>query len=316
MKKLKRYNDSYFLLLIGIMFALIMLLSILSPYFFTLNNFKNVLNQSSLFIILSVGMTFVISAGEIDLSVGAILAFAGMSMGMLYQQGIPSPIVVILGLIISMGLGCINGWITAYGRINSFIVTLSSMTILRGLILLMMNAKSLFGFGTFFGYIGSGDVGIINVPIVIALVITVIAEFTLRKTKYGNYCLFLGSNETALNRTGVNVKKYKMMVFALSGLCAGIAGLIVMSRLNSAEPLAGQGYEMSAIAAVILGGTNLQGGKGTIKGTFVACLILNIIDNGLTLMAVSTHYQEIITGVIIILSVVISDRNTRNKKEV
>ena len=153
-------------------------------------------------------------------------------------------------------------------------------------------------------------------PILISLATAAAGAVLLHKTKFGNYCLFLGSNEIALHRSGVNVKKYKLIIFSLCGLCAGAAGLVVTARLNSAEPLAGQGYEMDAIAATILGGTSMQGGKGSLIGTVIACLILNVLKNGLTLLAISSHYQEILTGMILLLSVLISESKDRKKREV
>ena len=312
MKKLDCYKIlmSYDALLILITIFLILVMSCLSPYFLTMTNFKNVLNQSSLFIFLVIGMTFIIISGNIDLSVGATIGFTGMVMSNLYYVGIPDWLCIFAGLITGLLIGLINGWLVAYVKINSFIVTLCSMTVLRGVILLVMNSKTLYGF------IGAGDIGPINFPILLALITVVISGFILAETKYGNYCLFLGANEVALSRMGVNSKKYKLWVFAFSGLLAAVAGVVVMGRLDSAEPLAGTGYEMDAIAAVILGGTVLEGGKGNIIGPFIACLILNIISDGLTLLSISTHYQEIITGVIIVVSVLISSRDKIKRREV
>ena len=312
MKKLDCYKIlmSYDALLILITIFLILVMSCLSPYFLTMTNFKNILNQSSLFIFLVIGMTFIIISGNIDLSVGATIGFTGMVMSNLYYVGIPDWLCIFAGLITGLLIGLINGWLVAYVKINSFIVTLCSMTVLRGVILLVMNSKTLYGF------IGAGDIGPINFPILLALITVVISGFILAETKYGNYCLFLGANEVALSRMGVNSKKYKLWVFAFSGLLAAVAGVVVMGRLDSAEPLAGTGYEMDAIAAVILGGTVLEGGKGNIIGPFIACLILNIISDGLTLLSISTHYQEIITGVIIVVSVLISSRDKIKRREV
>lgn len=318
MKKLNCYKIlmSYDALLILITIFLILVMSYLSPYFLTMTNFKNVLNQSSLFIFLVIGMTFIIISGNIDLSVGATIGFTGMVMSNLYYVGIPDWLCIFAGLITGLLIGLINGWLVAYVKINSFIVTLCSMTVLRGVILLVMNSKTLYGFGKLYGFIGAGDIGPINFPILLALITVVISGFILAETKYGNYCLFLGANEVALSRMGVNSKKYKLWVFAFSGLLAAVAGVVVMGRLDSAEPLAGTGYEMDAIAAVILGGTVLEGGKGNIIGPFIACLILNIISDGLTLLSISTHYQEIITGVIIVVSVLISSRDKIKRREV
>lgn len=318
MKKLDYYKIlmSYDALLILITIFLILVMSCLSPYFLTMTNFKNVLNQSSLFIFLVIGMTFIIISGNIDLSVGATIGFTGMVMSNLYYVGIPDWLCIFAGLITGLLIGLINGWLVAYVKINSFIVTLCSMTVLRGVILLVMNSKTLYGFGKLYGFIGAGDIGPINFPILLALITVVISGFILAETKYGNYCLFLGANEVALSRMGVNSRKYKLWVFAFSGLLAAVAGVVVMGRLDSAEPLAGTGYEMDAIAAVILGGTVLEGGKGNIIGPFIACLILNIISDGLTLLSISTHYQEIITGVIIVVSVLISSRDKIKRREV
>lgn len=316
MKRKKLQNYSYTLILIVVLVMLIVILTAASPYFFTWKNCRNILNQSAIYLLLSVGMTFVIAAGQIDLSVGAIIGFSGMSMGMLYHGGLSALTAIGAGLLISVCIGLINGCIVAYGRINSFIVTLSTMTILRSVVLILTNSRSVFGFGPVFGFIGSGAVGPVNMPIIISLVLAAAGGIILHGTKFGNYCLFIGSNEIALNRLGVNVRKYKVLVFSLCGLCAGIAGLIVTARLNSAEPLAGQGYEMDAIAAAILGGTSMQGGKGSIFGTVIACFILNILKNGLTLMAIPSHYQGILTGIILLVSVVASESKQRKRSEV
>lgn len=316
MNRKKIQEHSYTLILLVVLVLLIAVMATVSPYFFTWKNCRNILNQSAIYLVLSIGMTFVISAGQIDLSVGATIGFSGMMMGLLYKAGIPAIGAIILGLVCAAMIGWINGVVISYGKINSFIVTLSMMTILRGLILIWTNSNSIFGFGSVFTFIGSGKIGPVNMPIVISLVIAALGAMILHKTKFGNYCLFIGSNEVAVNRSGVNVRKYKTLIFTLCGFCAGVAGAIVTARLNSAEPLAGQGYEMDAIAATILGGTSMQGGKGNVIGTVIACFILNILKNGLTLLAISSHYQEILTGIILIASVLISESNQRKKKEV
>lgn len=316
MSKRKLHENSYTLFLFAVLILLIVVIATVSPYFFSWRNFRNILNQSAIYLVIAVGMTFVISAGQIDLSVGAIIGFSGMLMGIFSKLGLPEPVVIVLGLICAMLIGIMNGFIVSYGKINSFIVTLSTMTILRGFILIWTNSKAIFGFGSIFTFIGSGKVGPVNMPIIISIIVAITGAIILHKTKFGNYCLFIGANDIALNRSGINVKKYKIMIFSLCGLCAGIAGMIVTARLNSAEPLSGQGYEMDAIAATILGGTSMQGGKGNIIGTVIACFILNILKNGLTLLAISSHYQEVLTGIILIMSVLISEFNQRKKKEV
>ena len=316
MKKSKLKEYSYTFILLGVLLVVIFIMAIMSPYFFTWKNCRNILNQSAIYLALSIGMTFVICAGQIDLSVGAIIGFSGVCMGLLLNQGVSPIWAILIELLIGVIVGIVNGIFVAYGKINSFIVTLGMMTILRGITLILTNSSSVFGFGNIITFIGSGKIGPVNMPIILSLVIATVGGVLLHRTTFGNYCLFIGTNEIALNRSGVNVKKYKIIIFALCGLCASVAGLIITARLNSAEPLAGQGYEMDAIAASILGGTSMQGGKGNIIGTIIACLILNIMKNGLTLLAISSHYQEILTGLILLISVLISESEQRRRSEV
>lgn len=315
MKK-KLQQHSYMIFLVSILVALIVVLSIASPFFLSWRNCRNILNQSAIYMVLSVGMTFVICMGEIDLSVGSVIGFSGMVMGMLCVAGVPSIVAALAGLAVSSIIGMVNGILVAYGKISSFIVTLASMSVLRGFILVWTNAKPIYGFSDIFTFLGSGKIGPVNVPIILSLTIAVIGAVILHKTLLGNYCLFCGSSALALNRSGVNVKKVKIAIYALCGLCAGIAGMIVTARLNSAEPLAGQGYEMDAIAAAVLGGTSMQGGKGNVAGTVIACLILNILKNGMILLSVSSHYQEVLTGVILVIAVLISESNRRKRSEI
>ena len=316
MKKSKLKEYSYTFILLGVLLVVIFIMAIMSPYFFTWKNCRNILNQSAIYLVLSIGMTFVICAGQIDLSVGAIIGFSGVCVGLLLNQGVSPIWAILIELLIGVIVGIVNGIFVAYGKINSFIVTLGMMTILRGITLILTNSSSVFGFGNIITFIGSGKIGPVNMPIILSLVIATMGGVLLHRTTFGNYCLFIGTNEIALNRSGVNVKKYKIIIFALCGLCASVAGLIITARLNSAEPLAGQGYEMDAIAASILGGTSMQGGKGNIIGTIIACLILNIMKNGLTLLAISSHYQEILTGLILLISVLISESEQRRRSEV
>ena len=316
MKKSKLKEYSYTFILLGVLLVVIFIMAIMSPYFFSWKNCRNILNQSAIYLVLSIGMTFVICAGQIDLSVGAIIGFSGVCMGLLLNQGVSPIWAILIQLLIGVIVGIVNGIFVAYGKINSFIVTLGMMTILRGITLILTNSSSVFGFGNIITFIGSGKIGPVNMPIILSLVIATVGGVLLHRTTFGNYCLFIGTNEIALNRSGVNVKKYKIIIFALCGLCASVAGLIITARLNSAEPLAGQGYEMDAIAASILGGTSMQGGKGNIIGTIIACLILNIMKNGLTLLAISSHYQEILTGLILLISVLISESEQRRRSEV
>jgi len=186
-KKVREY--SYVLILLGVLVAMFAVMSLASPYFFSWRNVRNILNQSAIYLVISIGMTLVISAGQIDLSVGSVIGFTGMIMGMLCVNGAEPWFAIVAGLLSSFLIGLLNGVLVAYGKMNSFIVTLSTMTIARGIILILTNSQSVFGFGTAFTYIGSGEVGPVNMPIVISLVVAVIGAVLLHKTTFGNYCL-------------------------------------------------------------------------------------------------------------------------------
>ena len=218
MRKRRLQDYSYIIILLVVLAALVLLMTVASPYFFSWKNCRNILNQSAIYLVLSVGMTFVLCAGQIDLSVGSIIGFAGVCMGMLHHTGLPAGAAILAGLFIALGIGLVNGALVAYGKINSFIVTLSMMTILRGFVLIMTNSSSVFGFGPVFTFIGSGSVGPVNMPILLSLVIAAAGAMTLHKTKFGNYCLFLGSNEIALHRSGVKADHFRS-VWSLCGSC-------------------------------------------------------------------------------------------------
>lgn len=314
--KVLKSKYSYNILLVGVMILIVIIMSFITPYFFTVENFRNVLSQASTYIFLTLGMTLIIASGQIDLSVGAIIGFVGMVVSNLMYLGLSPIPSVLIGLVVGSILGAVNGWLVAYLKINSFIVTLCTMTIMRGVVIIIMNSKNNFGFGPVMAFIGAGKIGVINMPILMAIIATGITAVLLNCTRFGIYTMFLGSNEIALSRFGVNNKKYRVGIFAFSGLMAAISGVVIMGRLDSVMPLAGQGYEMDAIAAVILGGVPMQGGKATVSGPVVACIILSMIKSGLTLIGVNTNYQSIVTGIIIIVSVLISGRSERKKLEV
>ncbi|MGI6630241.1 MAG: ABC transporter permease [Bacillota bacterium] len=311
------------ILLIAVLLTMMTILTFSSEYFLTLKNIKNILNLASTYILLSVGMTFVICSGGIDLSVGAIMAMSSVIMGFAMKAGIPVGPAVLFGLISGTLIGAANGFLISKVGINALIVTLSMMSIVRGSVILLTDGKPVFGFDSSFTFWGGADsifrplgwegslVNIVNPPIALALLVTFLGWIVLEKTKLGRYCFVLGSNESALQKTGVNTLFYKVLIYALSGLCAAITGFIVAARLNTCEPLAGTGYEMDAIAAVVLGGTLIQGGSGSISGTFIACLILAVMRNGLTILSISSNYQQLLTGLIVMTAVAISEIKRR-----
>jgi ribose transport system permease protein len=212
-------------------------------------------------------------------------------------------------------MGVVNGFIISKLKINSFITTLAMMTLIRGIALALTGGVSIFGFPYAFTWWGSGNIGPLNPPIVLSLIISFSAMILLGKTLWGKYCFALGGNPEALRRAGVNTVLYRVSIYAVSAFCAAVAGLIMTARLSSAAPLAGATYEMDAIAAVVLGGGSLSGGSASVLGTLIACLILSVMRNGLTLLAIPTYYQQVITGSIIILAIIIAEVRGGGNKE-
>ena len=312
--KLNKYFPQ--ILLCVVLLGMVIFLSCASEYFLQWRNFKNILDQCAVYIILSIGMTFVIGSGGIDLSVGYLAGFAGVVMAICMEAGMFFPLAILIGLAVATFVGFLNGVIIANIKINPFITTLSTMSISQGLALLLTGGVSIYGFAQGFKAIGTGQLGPVTVPTVIAIVFVLIAMVLLNTTLWGKYCLSLGGNGEALRRTGVNTKRYKISVYMLSGFCAGVAGMIMAARLNSAAPIAGAGYELDAIAAVVLGGASMNGGTASMVGTFIACITLGVMRNGLTLLSIPTYYQYIITGAIIVIALIISEMRRRKEREI
>lgn len=292
--------------LIGLIF-LIAVLSILSPNFLTVNNILNVLRQVSINALIAFGMTFVILTGGIDLSVGSILALAGALTGGFLAGGMDPLLAVLVGILIGFALGAINGFIITKGKVAPFIATLATMTIYRGLTLVYTDGRPITNFteSTFFNSIGRGYVLGIPIPVIIMIIIFIISYFILRKTTFGKSVYAIGGNEEATRLSGIKVDRIKIIVYSISGALAALAGIILTSRLNSAQPTAGASYELDAIAAVVLGGTSLSGGKGRIFGTLVGALIIGVLNNGLNLLNVSSFYQQVVKGGVILLAVLL-----------
>lgn len=300
------------LLLAFVLIITVITLTISSPFFLTWDNWRNILDQSALQIIIAIGMTFVICTGGIDLSVGAVTALGGVCMAVAVHAGVPVGLAIVLGLIAGGVTGLINGWLIAYIDINPFIVTLGSMSVARGVALIITSGIPIYGFPREFTWWGNGSIWLINPPIAIAIGIILLSAFVLKNTKLGYYTLALGGNEEALRRTGVNNKLYKIIIYIICGITAAVGGLVVTARLNTAEPLAGWMFELDAIAAVVLGGTDMKGGRGSISGTVMACLLLGILRNGLTILCIPSYYQQLSIGVIILLAIVISELRLKN----
>lgn len=293
--------------LIGLL-IIILLLAILSPAFLTLLNILNVLRQASINGFQAFGLTLVIISGGIDLSVGSIVAFSGMVSALLILAGVTPILAVLAGLVSGTAIGVLNGLLISKGKLQPFIATLGSMMVFRGLTLYISNGvpASKLGEGLI-GFIGRGFVLGIPTPVYLLLLTFVVIAFVLRKTVFGKRIYAIGGNKRAAFLSGIDVDKNLVYVYAISGFLAALAGIVLMSRVDSAVPTAGIGFELSAIAAAVIGGVSLAGGKGKASGTLIGILIIAIIINGLNLLGTSSYLQQVITGLIIVTAV-IADR--------
>ena len=301
---------------IGVLIALVILvvvLSIFAPNFATSSNIFSVLQQIAVNGIIAVGMTYVILLGGIDLSVGSILAISGAICASLLVSGQNIFVAVIAALVVGTVVGFINGFIITKGRLQPFIATLSTMTILRGLTLVYTDGKPItLGSGDLalnFGQIGGGKILGIPTPALIMIITFVFCAYILKNTQMGRYTYALGSNEEATKLSGINTDKVKIAVYTISGILAAVAGIIITSRLYSAQPTAGDGYELDAIAAVVLGGTSLTGGKGKITGTIIGALIIGVLSNALNILDVSSYYQMMVKGAVILVAVLLDRKS-------
>lgn len=292
----------------GIVIAFIIIcaaMTVLSPVFLTVTNVRNVIRQSSIFGIMAIGMTFVILTGGIDLSVGSILAVAGaISAGMLKGGAGLLPI-VLLALVLGIGCGLANGVIITIGRIAPFVVTLGMMSIARSITLIYTKGYPISGFTGPFRFIGGGEILSMPFPIIVFLLTVIVAWVILTQTRLGRYTYAIGGNEETVKLSGINADFYKTIAYVISGITAAMSALILTSRLNSAEPVAGQGYELDVIAAVVIGGTSLSGGRGSVWGTLIGALLIGVINNGMNLLGISPYFQLLVKGLIIIGAVLL-----------
>ncbi|ENP8391918.1 MULTISPECIES: ribose ABC transporter permease [Vibrio] len=298
--------------LIALIF-LIVVVSFLNPNFFTVDNILNILRQTSVNAIIAVGMTLVILTAGIDLSVGSVLALCGAFAASMIALEIPVLVAVPTALVAGAALGAISGIIIAKGKVQAFIATLVTMTLLRGVTMVYTEGRPIStGFtdtADAFAWFGTGYALGIPVPVWLMVVVFAAAWYLLNHTRFGRYVYALGGNESATRLSGINVDRVKIGVYAICGMLAALAGIIVTSRLSSAQPTAGMGYELDAIAAVVLGGTSLMGGKGRIMGTLIGALIIGFLNNALNLLDVSSYYQMIAKAVVILLAVLVDNKN-------
>lgn len=287
---------------------LMAVITIINSNFLTANNLLNLLLQVTSNALIAFGMTFVILTGGIDLSVGSILALSSALTAGLLGSGMPVTLAILISLILGCILGMMNGLLISYGKLAPFIVTLATMTIFRGATLVYTNGNPITkGLSdTFlFQFLGQGYIVGIPFPVIIMFIVFIVLYVLLHKTAFGKSVYAIGENEKAAYISGVKLNKVKIIIYSISGIMASISGLIITSRLSSAQPTAGASYEMDAIAAVVLGGTSLSGGKGRILGTLIGALIIGVLNNGLNIIGVSAFWQQVVKGVVILIAVLI-----------
>jgi len=311
MKQSVKEQLSRFQSIIGlVIFSII--ISFMSDRFMTWSNMFNVFRQTSVNAIIAAGMTFVILTGGIDLSVGSTLAISGAVAAYMLASGYSALIAVIAALVVGAAIGLANGFIISKGKLQPFIVTLATMTVFRGATLVFTDGKPISaGYeanAEAFSNIGNGyTLGIPN-PILIMALIFGVCYFILKHTTIGRYVYATGGNEEATQLSGVSVHRVKLFVYGMSGLLAAMGGIVITARLASAQPTAGTGYELDAIAAVVLGGTSLAGGVGSVMGTIVGALIIGILNNALNLLNVTSYYQLLAKGLVILIAVLLDQK--------
>jgi ribose transport system permease protein len=301
---------------IGIIIAYVVVfagLSIACPNFLTVSNFMVGIRQAVFTAIVGFAMTFVIAMGGIDLSVGSTVGITGMLVAALMLGGCNIYLAMLIAILLGAIIGLINGFLVTKMGITYFIATLGTMSILRGAIYVYSKGIPLYGLSfPGFQYLGQGYIGVVPVPIIITLVIFGICYYLFNKTKFGRYTVSIGSNESAAEMVGINVDKIKILVFTLSGMLCAVAGVILASRSEAAVPDAGSGYEMDAIAATVIGGTSMTGGKGYMMGTAFGAVLMATIRNGLSLLNINTLWNQVVVGTFILLTVAFDSFRAKN----
>ncbi len=293
---------------ISVVFAvLFVFFSIQADAFLTANNLVNVLRQVAPTVIVAMGMTFVITTGSIDLSVGSIVGLTAAALGLLAETGDPL-LALVLTLAIGAAIGLVNGALTAYGRLQSFIVTLAALTAVRGIALLITGGYSTPIDSTFLLPLGQGKLLGLYTPTWIAIVTVVLAWYLFNQTRFGRYIIAVGSNAESLRRSGVDIRRIQLAALAMTGILAALAGVVTATRLASGSSNSGTMFELEVITAVVLGGTSLMGGRGSIIGSAIGALTLGVISNGLVLLRVDVYWVPIVQGIILIVAIFLNSK--------
>lgn len=300
--KVKHFIGDYGLLIV---FAIVLVfLALAAPRFLSIDNLVNVIRQSSIIGFLALGMTFVMITAGIDLSVGSVVGLTGVVAATLAPgDGAAFLLPIVAGVGIGIIVGFLNSALIIWGAILPFLATLAMMALVRSGALIYTNGQPVTGLSEPFQWLGSGMIGPVPVPVILFVIAAIITDFVLSKTRFGRHIYALGGNEESSRKVGISVRRVLMGVYVLAGLLAAVGGLVLTARVDGADPLAGTGYELQAIAAVVIGGTSLFGGVGTIRGTVVGVLLVAVVLNGLNLLNVSSYYQQAAQGIILVLAV-------------
>ncbi|WP_163267616.1 ABC transporter permease [Chelativorans alearense] len=300
-----------------VLVALSALMAVLSPYFLSFSNLLNILLATSTIGILAIAATFVIGSGGLDLSLGSVMGLSGVVGAFVaVNLGAPSALGVIACILAGGIAGYINGQLVTRAFVPAFIVTLGMLGLARGLALVISGGRVIYGLPEFMLYLGQGRPFGIPMPVIIFVATAVVAHCVLAYTRFGRHTLALGDSEGAARAAGIRVERQRRILYTLSGALAGLAGLLFSARINSGDPTAGLNYELTAITAAVIGGTNLFGGRGSILGTMIGALIMGVLQNGLNLLAVQSYYQQMAIGAVLILAVFIDQYQVRKESRV
>ncbi len=297
--------------------VLVVALSIASPMFLSTSNLMSILRQAAVYVIMGLGMSFVMMTGGVDLSQGSLLALIGVISAYIVQNVGSIPLAILASVVVGAVIGSINGTIISCLSIPPFIATLASMYLCRGLTLVITQASPIVLTNDAFKWIGTGSLLGLPVPVYIFLIAAAVGQFILSYTATGRFILAVGSNQEAARLSGIKTRWNKCKAYILSGIMVSIAGVVYVSRLGAAQATAGQSYEMEAIAAAVLGGTSVMGGEGTVFGTVLGAIVVAIVRNAMVLLEISTYYQQVVTGAVILIAVIIdTQRKARAAKRV
>lgn len=307
-KILKNYGGALLALSV-----LVVLFSILSPYFFNVDNLLTILSQVSIIAIMAFGMTYVLMLGQTDLSVGAIAALSSLVLGVMLNLKVPTLLAILIAILSGLGAGLINGILGIKLNAPGFIITVATVGIFRGLVYTITDSKPVVIEDTFILSLGNSKLfNLIPYTVIVMLVLMLLAQIVLAKTRFGRNAKMMGGNKVAAEYVGINTKSIYLKVFMISGIMAAISGILLASRLYSSQPNIAQGYELDAIASAVLGGTSLSGGYGSVIGTLLGSIVMGVINNGMNLIRLPYYYQQIVKGIIILIAVYLDIKNKKS----